>query len=66
MRIAKNDIPVRINAPGAVARQKTNFGDATGYGTISGEYFSLGLADLQVIGNGSNNSFNPKPPRGSA
>ncbi len=42
MRIAKEDIPVKINAPGAVARQKTNFGDATGYGRISGEYFSLG------------------------
>jgi hypothetical protein len=42
MRIAKEHIPVRINAPGAVARQKTNFGDATGYGRISGEYFSLG------------------------
>ena len=42
MRIAKKDIPVRIDAPGAVARQKTNFGDATGYGKISGEYFSLG------------------------
>ncbi|MEX2220902.1 MAG: cupin domain-containing protein [Candidatus Rokuibacteriota bacterium] len=42
MRIAKQDIPARINAPGAVARQKTNFGDATGYGMISGEYFSFG------------------------
>lgn len=42
MRIAKRDIPVRINAPGAVARQKKNFGDASGYGMISGEYFSLG------------------------
>ena len=42
MRIAKNDIPVRIDAPGAVARQKTDFGDASGYGKISGEYFSLG------------------------
>lgn len=42
MRIAKNDIPVRIDAPGAVARQQTNFGDASGYGKISGEYFSLG------------------------
>ncbi len=42
MRIARNDIPVRIDAPGAVARQKTEFGDASGYGTISGEYFSLG------------------------
>jgi hypothetical protein len=42
MRIAKEDIPVRINVPGAIARQKTDFGDATGYGLISGEYFSLG------------------------
>jgi hypothetical protein len=42
MRIAKNDIPVRIDVPGAVARQKTDFGDASGYGKISGEYFSLG------------------------
>lgn len=42
MRIAKQDIPVRIDVPGAVARQKTNFGDATGFGMISGEYFSLG------------------------
>ena len=42
MHIAKQDIPVRIDVPGAVARQKTEFGSATGYGTISGEYFSLG------------------------
>ena len=31
MRIAKNDVPVKIDAPGAIARQKTEFGDATGY-----------------------------------
>jgi hypothetical protein len=42
MRIAKNDIPARINAPGAVARVKADFGDAGGYSTFSGEYFSLG------------------------
>ena len=42
MRIAKQDIPVRINVPGAVARQKMDFGDARGCGMISGEYFSLG------------------------
>lgn len=42
MRIAKEDVPVRIEVPGAVARQQTNFGDATGYGKISGEYFSFG------------------------
>lgn len=41
MRIAKNDVPVRIDVPGATARQLINFGDATGYGKISGEYFSL-------------------------
>lgn len=50
MRIAKNDIPVRINAPGAVARVLTNFGDASGYGKISGEYFSLGAgADIAPL-----------------
>jgi hypothetical protein len=50
MRIAKGDVPVRINAPGAVARQQTDFGDATGYGKISGEYFSLGAgADIKPL-----------------
>lgn len=42
MRIAKQDIPVRIDVPGAIARQQIDFGDATGYGAISDEYFSLG------------------------
>ncbi|MGV8940115.1 MAG: hypothetical protein ACOH1P_01050 [Lysobacter sp.] len=41
MRIAKQDIPTRINVPGAIARQKTDFGDSSGFGVISGEYFSL-------------------------
>ena len=41
MRIAKEDVPVRIDVPGATARQKTDFGDVTGYGKISTEYFSL-------------------------
>ena len=41
MRIAKTDVPERINVPGAIARQEFNFGDATGYGKIAGEYFSL-------------------------
>jgi hypothetical protein len=41
MRIAKEDVPVKVNAPGAVARQQTDFGDATGYGAIGGEYFSM-------------------------
>jgi len=42
MRIRKNDVPVKINVPGATARQKVDFGDATGFGKLAGEYFSLG------------------------
>jgi hypothetical protein len=50
MRIAKKDVPVKIDAPGAVARQITDFGDATGYGKIGGEYFSLGKgADITEL-----------------
>ena len=50
MRIAKEDVPVRINSPGAIARQKTDFGDASGYGKIGGEYFSLGKgADIAPL-----------------
>lgn len=41
MRIEKHDVPIKVNAPGAVARQKTNFGDATGYGKIGGEHFLM-------------------------
>lgn len=42
MRVAKDDVPVKIDIPGGIARQKTEFGDAAGYGRISGEYFTLG------------------------
>lgn len=50
MRIAKNDVPVRINAPGAVARQQTDFGDASGCGKMGAEYFSLGAgADIAPL-----------------
>lgn len=41
MRINKQDIPARIDAPGAVARQIGEFGSAEGYGQMAGEYFSL-------------------------
>ena len=42
MRITKNEVPAKIDVPGAKARQITDFGDASGYGAIAGEYFSLG------------------------
>lgn len=40
MHLSKDDIPVKIDAPGAVARQALDFGDAAG--TIGAEYFTLG------------------------
>ena len=41
MRVAKEKVDVKMEVPGVVVRQTTDFGDATGYGKISGEYFSL-------------------------
>ena len=42
MHMPKEQIPVRIDVPGAKARQVSDFGDASGFGKIGGEYFSLG------------------------
>ncbi|WP_166267223.1 cupin domain-containing protein [Marinobacter caseinilyticus] len=42
MRIAKEDIPVQLDVPGATARQQRDFGDVTGYKTMGAEYFSFG------------------------
>jgi hypothetical protein len=42
MHISKDQIPAKIDVPGAVARQATDFGDASEFGEMSGEYFSLG------------------------
>ena len=42
MRIAKTDIPVQIDVPGAVARQTDELGDASKHGPLAAEYFSLG------------------------
>jgi hypothetical protein len=41
MRIQKDKVDVKLAIPGATARQHLDFGDASGYGKISGEYFSL-------------------------
>jgi hypothetical protein len=42
MRIAKQDIPTKIDVPGAVARQTDDFGDAAKHGPLAAEWFSLG------------------------
>lgn len=41
MRIAKEKVDVRLEIPGAVLRQQKQFGDVSGFGAVSGEYFSL-------------------------
>lgn len=42
MRVQKDDVEVRMQIPGATLRQRLEFGDVSGFSTISGEYFSLG------------------------
>jgi hypothetical protein len=39
MHLSKNDIPVKVNAPGAIARQLPDFGVASG--AIGAEYFTM-------------------------
>jgi len=41
MRVAKDDVDVRMEIPGAVIRQHREFGDVRGFDGISGEYFTL-------------------------
>ena len=50
MHINKYEVPVKIDAPGAIARQAAGFGDASGSGVLAGEYFSLGAgADIAPL-----------------
>jgi hypothetical protein len=41
MRIAKEQVAVQMEIPGAVIRQHMDFGDVSGFSAISGEYFTL-------------------------
>jgi hypothetical protein len=48
MHISKNDVPVKIDAPGAIARQQTDFGAASGI--MGAEYFTMAKgADLAPL-----------------
>ncbi len=48
MRITKNELPVKIDAPGAHARHLPDFGVASG--ALAAEYFTLGAgADLAPL-----------------
>lgn len=62
MHIPKTRVPVKINAPGAVARQQNDFGDARGYGKMSGEYFSLAAGtDIAPLLKGLENDLCQSP-----
>ena len=62
MKIAKKDVPEKFSIPGAVVRQKLDFGDATGYGKIAGEYFSLGAGtDIAPLLKGLENDLCQSP-----
>lgn len=41
MHIAKRDVDVRLEIPGVVIRQQADFGEVSGYGALSAEYFTL-------------------------
>ena len=41
MRMAKDDVNVMMEIPGAVVRLQPGFGDVKGFDKISGEYFTL-------------------------
>ena len=41
MHVTKNDVEVKMQIPGAVVRQRTEFGSVNGFDKISSEYFSL-------------------------
>lgn len=59
MRINKNDILVRIDTTGAVARQLPDFGGAgRGVGTLGAEYFSMAAGtDLAPLLEGLENDL---------
>lgn len=41
MRVAKENVDVQMAIPGAVLRQRKDFGNVRGFDQISGEYFTL-------------------------
>lgn len=63
MRIAKEDIPVKVDAsPGAVARQVEDFGDASDYGSIAAEHYRIAAGtDLAPLLQGLENDLCQAP-----
>lgn len=41
MHVKRDDVEVKMEIPGAIVRQRLDFGDTGGYGKLSAEYFTL-------------------------
>jgi hypothetical protein len=62
MKVAKEDIPARIDTPDAVARHQPEFGDATDYGSIAAENFTLSQGtDISALLEGLENDLCQSP-----
>lgn len=62
MKIAKEDIPAKIDSPYAVARHQPDFGDGSDYGNIAAEYFTLSEGtDISALLEGLENDLCQSP-----
>lgn len=62
MKVAKEEIPARIDTPDAVARHQPEFGDATDYGPIAAENFTLSRGtDISALLEGLENDLCQSP-----
>ena len=59
MHITKNDVPVKIDAPGAIARQQTDFGAA--FGVMGAEFFTMAKGGLMFEASIGGQKFSYKP-----
>jgi hypothetical protein len=62
MRVAKDEVDVRMAVPGVVIRQRGDFGTVRGFDRISGEYFTLAAGvDTTPIFEGLEGNLCPCP-----
>lgn len=62
MKVAKDDIPTKIDSPAAVAQHQPDFGDMTDYGHMAAEHFTLAKGtDLSALLEGLENDLCQSP-----
>jgi hypothetical protein len=64
MRIAGDDVQVKVAAPGAIARVQPAFGGASGCGVLRGEFFSRAAGtDIALLLQGLKDDLCQAPQR---